>query len=115
MTELRKATIGSVLHGTLKSTELVEAFANELEHQVTRNAEAWRGEAGGAVRNELMSLVAEAREFDPERLDPRAVESQAADIVDALTEELQMFAPDGHYFGAHPGDGADFGYWEQES
>lgn len=114
MIDVRKATPGTVLHGTLRTSDLLESFANELEHQVRRNAEAWRGEAGGAERERLTNLVTEAREFDPDNYDPHAVEPLAGDIIAALTDELQMFAPDGHYFGAHPGDGADFGYWQNE-
>lgn len=30
-----------------------------------------------------------------------------ADLMDALGE----FCPEGHYFGGHEGDGADFGVW----
>jgi hypothetical protein len=54
-----------------------------------------------------------------------------ADERDALTEAMQDAiewlvwdeiwnlmadnAPDGCYWGAHPGDGADFGYWADEA
>lgn len=115
MIDVRKASPGTVSHGTLRPLDLLESFANELEHQVRRNAEAWRGEAGGAERDRLVNLVTEAREFNADNhLDPRAIEPLAGDLADALAEELQMFAPDGHYFGAHPGDGSDFGYWEDD-
>ena len=35
-------------------------------------------------------------------------------LNDELFAVLQMYAPVGHYFGAHPGDGSDFGFWEYE-
>lgn len=33
-------------------------------------------------------------------------------IINELFDSLNSYAPDGYYFGAHEGDGSDFGYWE---
>lgn len=33
-------------------------------------------------------------------------------IRSRLFDVLNPYAPDGYYFGAHPGDGADFGFWK---
>lgn len=33
-------------------------------------------------------------------------------FLDDLFNVLDQYAPDNYYFGAHPGDGSDFGYWE---
>ena len=35
-------------------------------------------------------------------------------VFEDLLMAMQDAAPDGYCFGAHPGDGSDFGYWECE-
>lgn len=32
--------------------------------------------------------------------------------LEQLFDLLDAAAPSGHYFGAHPGDGSDFGFWQ---
>lgn len=34
--------------------------------------------------------------------------------LDWLSDVLDSYAPDGFYFGAHPGDGSDYGFWQYE-
>lgn len=36
----------------------------------------------------------------------------AASFLEDLTDTLADYAPEGYYFGAHPGDGSDYGYWK---
>lgn len=36
---------------------------------------------------------------------------EAPSHLEGLFDSLDECAPDGYYFGAHPGDGSDFGYW----
>jgi len=33
-------------------------------------------------------------------------------VLDQLIESLDACSPDGYYFGAHEGDGSDFGFWK---
>lgn len=33
-------------------------------------------------------------------------------LNERLMDIMQKYAPDGYYFGSHPGDGSDFGYWD---
>lgn len=35
----------------------------------------------------------------------------AAFFLEDLVDTLENYAPEGYYFGSHPGDGSDYGYW----
>lgn len=41
-----------------------------------------------------------------------ADQERADEILTGLFNKLDSIAPDGYRFGAHEGDGADFGFWE---
>ena len=100
------APFGTVSHGTLRTEDLLDSFARELEWQVQRNADYFQSDdAARLQRDHLLSLVWDARECDPE--------SEDADYLvnESLPDALQAFAPAYGYFGAHPGDGSDFGFW----
>jgi hypothetical protein len=97
---MQYASFGSISSGTMRTEDLLEAFADELEYQRKRN------KASLTVQqlHDLHKLIEEARATDPDSED-------AGEIVNELTDELQAFAPPYAYFGSHPGDGADYGYW----
>jgi len=102
---MKTATFGTVSHGTLCTEDLLDAFASELEYQVQRNAEAWCSDEGRQERDKYMALIGEAREVDPDS-------DEASELVnESLPDALHAFAPAYSYFGAHEGDGSDFGYW----
>ena len=86
------AKIGSISSGTMRSEDLIPAFAWELE-QLDR---------GISSHFSLLQRAHETTAYDP------------ADIVDELVDALNDHAPPYCYFGAHPGDGTDFGFWPYE-
>ncbi len=47
--------------------------------------------------------------------DPDYGSDDADELLEALFDALDACAPEGHYFGAHPGDGSDYGFWEIEA
>ena len=94
---MRYASFGSVSSGTLRTEDLLSAFASELDYQLSRQPKRF-------ARKALRQLIRDAERVDPDS-------DEASDIVAELQDALEQFAPPYVYFGSHPGDGADFGYW----
>lgn len=94
----RFADFGSVIHGTLRPEDLIPAFADALRDYLRTCRPVPRYVRAKAFR---------ALEWTKE--DCRAEEAGRA-LVD-LSDALDCFAPAYAYFGAHPGDGSDFGFW----
>jgi hypothetical protein len=93
-----KIQAGTVSHGTLRTGDLIGAFASELSrHTIYTNA----------------PLIVEANLWlDREASDMAAYyEDAGPELVNALIDALNDIAPEGMYFGAHEGDGSDFGFW----
>lgn len=80
---------GTIIHGTMRNADLIPAFRRELE-RIDAIAE-------GAI------VPAE----DPDSDD-------GCEELNELFDVLDRYAPEGMYFGAHPGDGSDFGFWPIE-
>jgi hypothetical protein len=43
--------------------------------------------------------------------DSELTDEDKSAVLEVVFNVLTAHAPDGHYFGAHPDDGADFGFW----
>jgi hypothetical protein len=101
---IREAQPGTVSHGTMRNVDLIPAFLEVLQQC---NSPAW-----------------EQLQMQPHPLPPSyALEDPGSDwwhseeadyFVEELFDALDACAPEGHYFGAHPGDGSDFGFWPSE-
>jgi len=102
---MHTAEPGTVSAGTLKTEDLLTAFANTLESLIQDNADHWCGRQ--SERDEFLNLIADARESDHG-------DDVNSEVVEQLMEALDYFAPEGHTFGAHWGDGADFGFWPSD-
>ena len=93
---------GTLIHGTLRNEDLLPAFADELERITFRGV------------GEVEIRIAEARELVPNGLLVEGNEEVETEVIFALMDLLNDYAPDGLYFGAHEGDGSDFGFWAIE-
>ena len=96
---------GTISHGTLRPQDLIPAFLDALRAvALAAYAAAMAQPDGFAIR----VIDAPADDSDWWHGD----EAQA--LLERLTDALESSAPEGHYFGAHPGDGSDFGFWPIE-
>ena len=104
--------IGSVISGTMRPEDLIPALCKELETQL---------ETQKPLLKDHRKLLDEIYERIEAKRNDRDLE--AANYVDGLFDALDLdslfdalneFAPPYHYFGSHPGDGSDYGFWLDE-
>lgn len=82
---------GTVSHGTMREEDLIPAFTDVL----------------GVLDPLAAAYVHRICEPEEGSNDPEFV-------LEELFDQLDEWAPEGYYFGAHPGDGSDFGFWQNE-
>ena len=114
MTMKQSAALGSISHGTLRECDLLEAFMHELEWQIRRNGEHYSRPENFSERDRLNALVGDAGDCFDEYGEDIAEDKQelASKLVNQeLPDALGEFAAPYCYFGAHMGDGSDFGFW----
>lgn len=91
--------LGTVSSGTMLPSDLIPAFMGTLETYAPELA---------------AELVAGYPELDGMDADELDASEEANWIIEALYQALDSIAPDGAYFGSHPGDGSDYGFWTVE-
>ena len=89
---------GTVVHGTLREPDLAVAFLAALE----RIAPHYIG------TDWHRDMVADVQRI----VDADGDLESGYDIILRLEDEINACLPYGYRFGAHEGDGADFGIWE---
>lgn len=109
---------GSVSHGTLRTSDLLPAFVSLLS-DVLEDA-TFRP---GADSPDVVARMAETqsilgalegeitRQHDAGMLEEWAESEGASWDLEWLFDALEEWAPEGYTFGAHEGDGSDFGFW----
>lgn len=102
---MRQATFGTISHGTLRNVDLIEALSAELIDLVTAESTGAHADLIAACNTWL-----DREEELGDDLDP-VLEEDGSDLVSELIDALNEHAPLYGYFGAHEGDGSDFGFW----
>lgn len=90
---------------------MLPAFTSCLEGLVFINGNHFARPENRSERDKLNNLIGEAQDAWEDDGDTLKDEDNAHELVDELADALDAFAPPYCYFGAHPGDGADFGFW----
>ena len=93
--------IGSVSTATMREEDLIPSFLWELKHMTP-------------LKREHRALIREI-ESRMESADYYESEDAGYDLNENLFPALDEYALPYFYFGSHPGDGADYGYWLSES
>lgn len=91
--------IGSVSSRTMRPQDLFDAFTSELQSLNPKRYEEF---------TETHPEVFAIEDYDEMTDDERELLDYA---VEDLFGVLEEFAGPFFYFGAHPGDGADYGFW----
>jgi len=89
------ATLGSISHATMRTEDLIPIFTNTLEQLDTDK-----------TYTDLINDARAITDFNGE--DAYYI------LNERLFNALNTFSPPYCYFGGHPGDGSDYGFWIDE-
>lgn len=95
---------GSVSEATMRTQDLVPSFLDVLSQ--------YDPETCARIEADMVKTFGSSDLDDDD--DAWDTEDMAYILNEDLWEALNELAPEGFYFGSHPGDGCDYGYWLSE-
>lgn len=97
---------GSISHGTMRNEDVLPRLMSTLFKEDPQKArEIWKNNP------EFLQALCDK---DCGVKNPWWESEDASFMAEELFDVMNEYSPEGHYFGAHPGDGSDYGYWENE-
>jgi hypothetical protein len=105
MTTQNNITFGTIIHGTHRPQDLIPAFLDVVAEIAPEHYEGMMAASFGPIPSYVQDEGDSSEWWNSE---------DASYLLESLFDILNDHAPDGYYFGAHPGDGSDFGFWECE-
>lgn len=97
-----EVTLGTVSHGTMRPQDLIPRFLDVLREVDPARYEAYVANPLGAIPAYVHDEGDDSEWWTSE---------DAGYLLGELFEALNDAAPEGVYFSAHEGDGADYGFW----
>jgi len=113
----RTCIIGSISHGTMRNADLLDSFAHTLRYLAIANKqyEEYESIFRETIRYRDFLIEHEDKLYKPHHKKLReSIFETVSYIIEDLIDALNEFAPLNYYFGSHPGDGADYGFWPSE-
>jgi hypothetical protein len=99
---------GSVSHATMRFEDLIPTFMFLLEQVDRETATEITSRYSGDGWPSSMAGLAFGDPFEGEQITLQTY------LMEDLFDALSNLAPPGYYFGSHPGDGSDYGFWQVE-
>lgn len=97
---------GSISHGTMRNQDVLPKLMSQLFKEDPQRARSiWQKNP-----DFLEALCDEKVGQD----NPWWDSEDATYMSEELFNVMDEYSPEGHYFGSHPGDGSDYGYWPNE-
>jgi predicted phosphoadenosine phosphosulfate sulfurtransferase len=103
----------SVSQATMREEDLIPAFTEFLQ-RAKNNGVTLSRRANATLREANALMKKHAKAFTGWNHLPVSVQDEASYLLQDLFDALDEIAPSGCYFGAHPGDGADYGFWKSD-
>ena len=103
------ANLGSISTGTMRNEDLIPDFLDTLETLANLN----KCKRHHKCKRHL-TLIDEIENRIDTIPDYYNTEDADIDLNEDLFDALNEYAPPHAYFGSHPGDGSDYGFWIAE-
>lgn len=98
----------TLIHATMRPCDLIPAFLEAIRDTV----EYVQLKLAYTKSNTALDVINDADATDTDaRWDSDEV---SFFLNEELWEIMESYAPEGYFFGSHPGDGSDYGYWKNE-
>lgn len=107
---------GSISHGTMRPEDLIPTFADTVLRLIREHKEQILAHTLGVSIVNLEAMTEIAKDVQKRYEAPGYYDTDVVqDDMEGLMGILDVLAPPDHYFGTHPGDGSDYGFWRLES
>ena len=95
----------SISHGTHRPQDLIPAFLDAVSEIAPTHYEGMMLASFGPIPSYVQDEGDDSAWWQSD---------DAAYLLEELFNILDDHSPEGFYFGTHPGDGSDFGFWQIE-